>query len=142
MMKLLDLFCGAGGCARGYQQAGFYVVGVDIESQPHYCGNEFHQADAFEYLAEHWQEYDAIHGSPVCKGYWVRMARYKPRTGLRWNDTLTNIRCAAGISRAELAATCGVGPGFIGEVETGRKCIPQHVLDQYGKIAESLRREP
>ena len=70
-MKLLDLFSGAGGCAKGYQQAGYYVVGVDNEPQPHYCGDEFHQADAFEYLAEHWQEYDAIHGSPVCKGYTV-----------------------------------------------------------------------
>ena len=69
--KLLDLFCGAGGCARGYQQAGFYVVGVDLEPQPHYCGDEFHQADAFEYLAEHWEEFDMIHGSPVCKGYSV-----------------------------------------------------------------------
>src|SRR3990167_5180754 len=27
--RLLDLFCGAGGAARGYQEAGFYVVCVD-----------------------------------------------------------------------------------------------------------------
>ncbi len=31
---LFDLYCGAGGCAVGYQRAGF--VGVDIVPQPHY----------------------------------------------------------------------------------------------------------
>jgi len=25
----LDLYCGAGGATRGYQEAGFFVVGVD-----------------------------------------------------------------------------------------------------------------
>ena len=46
-------------------------MGVDNEPQSHYCGDEFHQADAFEFLAEHWHEVDVIHGSPVCKGYSV-----------------------------------------------------------------------
>jgi len=64
--KLLDLFCGAGGATKGYQRAGFYVVGVDIKPQPHYCGDEFYQADALEFPLE---GYDAYHASPPCQAY-------------------------------------------------------------------------
>ncbi len=67
-MKLLDLFCGGGGAGIGYSLAGFTVVGVDNIPQPHYPF-EFHQADAFEYLAEHGHEYDFIHASPPCQKY-------------------------------------------------------------------------
>lgn len=69
--KLLDLFCKAGGCTKGYQCAGFYVVGVDIDPQPRYCGDEFVQADALEYVAKHGHEFDAIHASPPCQAYSV-----------------------------------------------------------------------
>jgi DNA (cytosine-5)-methyltransferase 1 len=67
--RLLDLFCGAGGCARGYQQAGFHVTGVDNRPQPRYAGDEFVQADALEYLRDHGREYDCIHASPPCELY-------------------------------------------------------------------------
>lgn len=65
-MKILDLFCGAGGAGEGYHRAGFTVTGVDIIMQPEYP-HRFVQADALDYAAEHWREYDAIHASPPCQ---------------------------------------------------------------------------
>lgn len=67
-MRILDLFCGAGGAAMGYHRAGFDVVGVDNKPQKHYPF-EFIQADALEYVAEHGHEYDIIHASPPCQAY-------------------------------------------------------------------------
>lgn len=43
---LLDLFCRMGGATVGYQRAGFYVIGVDIEQQFGYPGDEFVKGDA------------------------------------------------------------------------------------------------
>ena len=75
--KLLDLFCGAGGAAKGYQDAGFSVVGVDNAPQPRYIGDDFVQADAFEFLANNWWKFDAIHASPPCQRYSL-MTRCRP----------------------------------------------------------------
>ena len=86
--RLLDLFCGAGGAAKGYQEAGFYVVGVDIKPQPRYCGDEFHQADAMEFPLE---GFDAIHASPPCQAYSVGSARWRA-TGTEYPDLLDATR--------------------------------------------------
>ncbi len=70
-MRLLDLFCCAGGAAMGYYRAGFTdITGIDIKPQPRYPFN-FIQADALEYLAAHGHEYDVIHASPPCQAYSV-----------------------------------------------------------------------
>ena len=71
--RLLDLFCGAGGCAVGYHRAGFDVVGIDLHPQPNYPF-EFVQADALEFMREGggaWgaRQFDAIHASPPCQAY-------------------------------------------------------------------------
>lgn len=69
-MRLLDLFCGAGGAAMGYHRAGFEIVGVDIAPQPHYPF-VFVQADALEFAEAHGHEFDVIHASPPCQRYSV-----------------------------------------------------------------------
>lgn len=75
--RLLDLFCGAGGSARGYQMAGFHVTGVDCRPQPRYAGDVFVRADALDFLAEHGREFDAIHASPPCQRY-SALSRCRP----------------------------------------------------------------
>lgn len=67
-MRLLDLFCGAGGAAMGYRRAGFEVIGVDIKPQKNYPF-EFRQADALEYCRDHGHEFNVIHASPPCQAY-------------------------------------------------------------------------
>jgi len=75
--RLLDLFCGAGGAAKGYQRAGFYVVGVDSKPQPNYCGDDFVQYDAMtvSIVTVAGGRFDAIHASPPCQRYSTLAAR-------------------------------------------------------------------
>ena len=64
------------------------------------------------------------------------MARYRPRKGNHWYDTLTNIRCEAGVSRKELAARAGLDPSTVWRVETGEQPPDQGLLDAYGELAK------
>jgi DNA (cytosine-5)-methyltransferase 1 len=77
---LLDIGCRQGGATRGYQQAGFYVIGVDIEPQPRYIGDEFIQADGLKILSQVARDgylgvrgdeitVSAVHTSWPCQGY-------------------------------------------------------------------------
>ncbi len=84
-MRLLDLFCGAGGAAMGYHRAGFEVVGVDNRPQPNYPF-EFVLADAMEYPLE---GFDVIHASPPCQEYTSLKAR---QNGKRYPDLVAPTR--------------------------------------------------
>lgn len=77
-MKLLDLFCGAGGASVGYAWAGFDVVGVDIAPHSDYPF-ELIEADALEVLVDtrFLQTFDAVHASPPCQGYTTMSNRYR-----------------------------------------------------------------
>ena len=67
MRRLLDMFCGQGGAAMGYADAGFdEIVGVDLAAQPRYPFTFVH-GDALEYCRLHGHEFDAVHANPPCQ---------------------------------------------------------------------------
>lgn len=68
---MLDAFCGAGGGAVGYAEAGFDVVGVDIREQPHYP----YPMIVGDVMEMDWDGFAYIHASPPCQHYSVLARR-------------------------------------------------------------------
>ena len=84
---LLDLFCCQGGASRGYADAGFEVLGVDIEQQDFYPypivvgdainilarlidGEGITFVDpAGQEITKHMEDFAAIHASPPCQSF-------------------------------------------------------------------------
>lgn len=66
--KLLDAYCGGGGCSIGYHRAGFEVFGVDIAAQKNYPF-PFFQGDAIEFIRRFGHLFDVCHASPKCQGF-------------------------------------------------------------------------
>jgi hypothetical protein len=64
---VLDAFSGVGGATKGYQLAGFRVLGVDHVPQPDYCGDDFFEGDAVAFIAEHGRKFAFVHASPPCQ---------------------------------------------------------------------------
>jgi DNA (cytosine-5)-methyltransferase 1 len=124
-MRLLDLFCGAGGAARGYHDAGFEeIVGVDtnpkmLRSYPFEC----HEADAMTFPLD---GFDVIHASPPCQGYSATRhftRRHYPklipavRARLEQNGALWVIENVVGAPLVDPIVLCGssFGLGLPGE---------------------------
>lgn len=102
--RLLDLFCGAGGCSVGYSRAGFDCYGIDNDPKPlrhypfpHICMDALEAMDRLLkgegltftngetlYLAD----FSAFHASPPCQ----RWARGHNAYRLKYPDCVTPIR--------------------------------------------------
>lgn len=67
-MKVLDLYCGAGGAGAGYHSLGFDVVGVDLGRQPDYPF-AFLQHDALKLDIRFLRSFQLIHASPPCQAH-------------------------------------------------------------------------
>jgi len=89
-MKLLDLYCGAGGASMGYHRAGFEVIGVDITPQPNYPF-ELILADVFDLEESFFDEFDVIHASPPCQAYSKASAQWRNK-GVDYPDLISATR--------------------------------------------------
>ena len=80
-MLALDLFCGAGGAALGLMEAGYDVIGVDLDHRhARVYPGVFVRADALQ--VERWLDvgqFDLVWASPPCQR-WSSPAHLKPPT--------------------------------------------------------------
>jgi DNA (cytosine-5)-methyltransferase 1 len=69
-MKLLDLFCGAGGASVGYHRAGFEVTGIDLKHGKRYP-YQYIRGDVMDYIhdVDFMRSFDVIHASPPCQTF-------------------------------------------------------------------------
>lgn len=68
-LRLLDLFCGAGGASMGYAMAGFDVTGIDLKHGKRYPFT-YIKGDVRHYLNnEFLSQFDVIAASPPCQTF-------------------------------------------------------------------------
>lgn len=98
--RLLDLYCGAGGAARGYVDAGWEVIGVDRQAQQNWpWPDNFIKMDAMRALdLLDLRNFDAIHASPPCQTHSTLRYRREDRAG--GEETISLVR--ARLARANL----------------------------------------
>jgi DNA (cytosine-5)-methyltransferase 1 len=98
-MKLLDLFCGAGGASKGYALAGFEVTGIDLKHGKRYPFT-YQRRDFNTVTVEELQEYDMIHASPPCQTFSItqhlRNAQGKSTDKLDLLEPVRNLLIASG----------------------------------------------
>lgn len=102
---ILDTYCCAGGCSRGYSDAGFEVVGVDIVRQPRYpypmvVGDSLFALEsliegdvivASDGVAYRLDDFDAIHASPPCQAYSKSTGQWR-NSGREYPDLIAPTR--------------------------------------------------
>ena len=115
-MKILDLFCGAGGASMGLYRAfpNAEIVGVDINPQPRYSF-DFCQDDAMTFLLE---GYDFIWASPPCQMY-SRASQQWRKKGKKYPDLI-------GLTRERLLSS---GTPYVIENVKGAPLINPIVLN-------------
>jgi len=94
-MKVLDLYCGAGGASMGLKMAGFdTIIGVDINPQPEYPFI-FVQNDVtkmmFPYYEDFYAQFDLIWASPPCQAYSYAARRWH-NEGRSYPDLISRTR--------------------------------------------------
>lgn len=104
-MKALDLFCGAGGSAMGLRQAGFEVIGIDIQPGLNYPF-AYCVADAMPILARLASEglgvlreygldptgIELIWASPPCQSFCAYRRKDPRRVGAAAQDLIAQVR--------------------------------------------------
>ena len=94
--KLLEGCACEGGATAGYQRAGWHVTAVDLDKNRlrYNPADEVIHGDALAYLAEHADEFDAVHFSPNCQ--WYTRGRAKDRgKPTKWERSIPTFRDAA-----------------------------------------------
>jgi DNA (cytosine-5)-methyltransferase 1 len=88
-MKILDLFCGAGGAAMGLHRVfpDAEITGVDIKIQPRYPF-KFIQHDAVTFTL---QDFDFIWASPPCQAYSMSTFQWRAK-GRKYPNLINTIR--------------------------------------------------
>src|SRR5712671_6083117 len=112
----VDLFCKAGGASMGLHRAGYRVIGVDIQPQPHYPF-EFVQAHALEPPLD-LSRFDLIWASPPCQAY----------TGMQRINTRSPRRDHPRLIEPVRAMLRGAGKPYIIENVAGAPLIDPIVL--------------
>lgn len=86
-MKLLDLFCGAGGASTGYHKAGFSVTGLDVKHGKRYPFT-YLRMSIEEVTQDFISEFDVVHASPPCQTFSItrnlRIAQGKSTDKVDW----------------------------------------------------------
>jgi DNA (cytosine-5)-methyltransferase 1 len=133
---LLDLFCGAGGASEGYHQAGFNVIGVDIDPMPRYPFT-FLQSDALAVLdriiAKGSTVFAAIHASPPCQAHsdlqkqsklhyedFIERTRERLEAIAGFSDIVWVIENVEGAPLRNPVKLCGANDGYFPELRVQR----------------------